>query len=294
MAIKTVKATINGTEYTLAYNSATGAYEKSITAPVTSSYHQDGHYYPVRVTAADDAGNTVSKDDTDSALGDELRLVVRETTAPVIQIVSPTTGATLTNNRPAITWTVTDDDSGVASSDISIDGAAAVTVTGTAITGGYQYSYTPASALADGSHTITIQAEDHDGNAAPAAAVSIKVDTAPPTLNLSAPAAGLVTNAAECAVSGVTNDVTSSPVSLTVNGAAVTVGSDGTFAASVTLSEGDNTITVTAMDAAGKSTTVTRTVTLDTTPPVIGAVSVSPNPVSGGATYTISVTVTDA
>lgn len=293
MAISTVKVTINGTEYTLDYNATSGKYEKSITAPVASSYNRSGHYYPVTITATDDAGNATTKDVSDSTLGTALKLVVKETVAPVVNITSPTTGATLTNSKPAITWTVTDADSGVASSAISIDGGSAVTVSGTAITNGYNYSYTPSTALADGSHTITINAVDNDGNAATAATAVIKVDTVPPTLNLSAPVAGLKTNKTTCTVSGTTNDATSSPVTLAVNGAAVTVGSGGTFTTTVSLSEGNNTITVVATDSAGKTTTVTRTVTLDTTAPTISAVSVSPNPVNGGATFTISVTVSD-
>ena len=36
-AIKSVKATVNGVEYTLTYNSSTGAYEASVTAPTTTS-----------------------------------------------------------------------------------------------------------------------------------------------------------------------------------------------------------------------------------------------------------------
>ena len=80
---------------------------------------------------------------------------------------------------------------------------------------------------------------------------------------------------------------------LTVNGEEVTVGSDGSFSTEITLEEGENTITVIATDTAGKSTTVTRTVTLDTAAPVITAITLTPNPVDCGATYIIEVTVSD-
>ena len=56
---------------------------------------------------------------------------------------------------------------------------------------------------------------------------------------------------------------------------------------------GTNTITVVATDSAGKSTTVTRTVTLDTAAPVIKSVTLTPNPVDCGKTFVISVEVTD-
>ena len=107
-----------------------------------------------------------------------------------------------------------------------------------------------------------------------------------------------MTNASALTVKGTTNDVTSSPVKVTIklnNGTAesVTVGTDGSFSKALTLVAGVNTITVVATDSAGKSTTVTRTVTLDTTPPVIKSVTITPNPVDAGKTFVISVEVTD-
>lgn len=74
MAVKTVQTVINGQTYTLTLNSSTGKYEATITAPSKSSYNQSGHYYGVTVKATDDAGNTSTKDATDSALGSSLQL----------------------------------------------------------------------------------------------------------------------------------------------------------------------------------------------------------------------------
>ena len=296
MAVKTVTAVINGQSYALTENSTTGKWEATITAPSTSSYNQTNHYYNVSVTAEDDAGNTTTKDATDSTLGSDLQLTVKEKVAPTISITSPTASATLTNNKPTISFTVSDTDSGVDPDTISIkiDGGTAITsFTKTASGKNYICSYTPTTALADGSHTIVIDASDYDGNAATAKSVTFKVDTVPPTLSVTAPTEGLITNNATVTVSGTTNDVTSSPVTLTVNDKAVTVGSDGTFSTTVTLSSGSNTITIVATDSAGKSTTVTRTVTLDTGAPVFNAVSITPNPVDCGATFVISVDVTD-
>ena len=179
---------------------------------------------------------------------------------------------------------------------IKVDTGAAVSagITKTEISGGFTCTYTPASALSDGSHTIIFNASDHDGNAASAVSMTLKVDTVPPALTLTSPADGLITNNATLTVSGVTNDETSSPVTLKVNGTPVTVNANGSFAMQMTLTVGENTITVVATDSAGKSSTVTRTVTLDTTPPTISAVTISPNPVDAGATYIVSVTVSDA
>lgn len=293
MSVSTVKAAINGTTYTLTYNSSSGKYEATITAPSKSSYSQSGHYYPVTVTATDDSGNVTTKTDTDATLGSSLQLKVKEKVAPVITINSPTSGAYLTSSTPTIKFTVTDDDSGVAKATLTIDGTT-VTPTASATTGGFIYTYTPTTALTDGSHTITVNATDNDGNAASAKTVSFTVDTIPPSLTVTSPTDGLKTNKSTITVAGTTTDVTSKPVTIKVNGTAVTVNSDGSWSTTVTLSNGSNTITVTATDKAGKTSTVTRTVTLNTSAPVISAITLTPNPVDAGKTFVISVTVTDA
>ena len=297
MAIKTVTATINGQTTSLTYNESTGKYEATITAPSKSSFNLDGGYYPVTVKAIDTANNTTTKDATDGTLGTSLRLVVKEKVAPVLSFTYPSSGAYLTNNKPTFKWKVTDADSGVNSGTIgiTIDSGSKITsgITKTAVTGGYECSYTPTTALSDGSHTIKIDATDNDGNAATTKSLTFKVDTVPPTLNLTSPANNLVTNNKTLTVSGTTNDITSSPVVVKVNGTAVTVGTNGAFSTTVTLTEGSNTITVVATDTAGKSSTVTRTVTLDTKAPTIKSVTLTPNPADAGKTFLISVEVTD-
>lgn len=56
MAIKTVKATINGQTYDLTLNSASGKWEATITAPGKTSYNLAGGYYNVSVEATNEAG----------------------------------------------------------------------------------------------------------------------------------------------------------------------------------------------------------------------------------------------
>lgn len=104
-----------------------------------------------------------------------------------------------------------------------------------------------------------------------------------------------MTNTAALVVQGITNDATSSSVTVTIklNGAdqgAVTV-SGGSFSKSITLAEGANTIVVRSTDAAGKYSEVTRTGTLDSSVPVISAVSITPNPADTGETMIITVEV---
>ena len=83
-------------------------------------------------------------------------------------------------------------------------------------------------------------------------------------------------------------------ISITLNGVdqgAVTVASNGSFTKSVTLREGSNTIVVTATDAAGQKTTVSRTVTLDTSVPVIKSATITPNPVDAGKSMVIAMEI---
>lgn len=294
MAVKTVQYIFNGQTYNLTYNSTTKKYEATVTAPSKSSYNQTDHVLGGTVKATDQAGNVTTVDQTHSTLGASLKLRVKEKVAPVISITAPSAGAYITNTTPTIEFSVTDADSGVNSGTIAvtIDGKAISSVTKTAITGGYKCTCTPA-ALKDGAHTISVTASDNDGNAASAKTSSFTVDTVPPTLSVTAPTDGLITNKSTVTVTGKTDDATSKPVTVTVNGTAVTVGTDGAFSKDVSLANGSNTITIIAKDKAGKTTTVTRTVTLDTVAPVIKSISLTPNPVDCGKTFVIAVEVTD-
>lgn len=299
MAISQVRAQVNGTWHTLTYNSATGKYEATITAPGATSFHQSSGYYNVRVEATNTAG-TVGTADGSSLTG--LRLVVKERVAPVITILSPSAGAYVTNSKQPVVFTIVDETggSGINLSSLAVkqDGTAVAsnTISASAITNGYSVTYTPASALSDGSHTVTVNVRDNDGNAATQKSTAFTVDTVPPTLNLTSPADGLITATASLNISGTTNDATSSPVVIAVklNGVdqgSVTIGSNGSFSKTITLANGSNIIEVTATDAAGKVSSVSRTVTLDTSVPKVVSATIAPNPVDAGATMIISVEI---
>lgn len=299
MAISTVRAQVNGTWHTLTYDSASSTYKVTITAPGQTSYHQSGGYYNIKVEATNTAGTKGSADATVLA---GLRLVVKEKIAPTVTILSPSNGAYVTNNKQPVIFNIVDESGGsginLGSLVVKQDGTAVASsaVTTTAISNGYSVTYTPSSALSDGSHTVTVSVSDNDGNAATAKTTTYQIDTVPPTLNVTAPADNLVTATASLTVSGKTNDATSSPVTITItlNGTGqgtVTVGTDGSFSKVVTLAEGSNTIVITAKDAAGKTSSVTKTVTLDTSLPKITTATVSPNPVDAGATMIISVVI---
>lgn len=299
MAIKTVRAQVNGQWHTLTLNPSNGHYEAEITAPSVTSYNQPNHYYNVTVEATNDAGTTVSASGTTIP---GLQLQVRERIKPVVTITSPSNGARITNNKQPVLFTATDETNGsgvdLSSLEVKLDDVLVPSeqISNSAIANGYSFTYTPAEALSDGSHTVTVDISDHDGNTADQKTTTFIVDTVAPTLNVTAPTEGYITNTAELTVVGTTNDVTSSPVTvkITLNSAdqgAVTVNTGGAFSKQITLAEGANVIVITATDAAGKSTSVTRNVTLDTSQPAITSATITPNPVDAGKTMLISVVI---
>lgn len=306
MAVNTVKVIINGQEYNLTYDSTSKQYQATITAPATTSWHEENHKYGVTVNATDVAGNVTSKDRKDSLLGSKLQLRVLEKDKPTIVLTSPSSGARVITATPQIKFQLRDAASGVDIStlQLKIDSGTAITNTSTGMVctsvagGGYDCVYTPQTTLAEGAHTISLSIKDNDGNTSELFTSAFTVDTIPPALNIANPSNGLITNNPSLTVSGTTNDDTSTPVVIKIklNGSdqgSVTI-SDGSFNKALTLTEGGNTIEVTATDTAGLKTTITRSVTLDTVPPTIEAVTITPNPVDAGKTYIISVTVSDS
>ena len=300
MAIKKVQFLLNGQTYDLNLDDGTGAYTATISAPTKSSWNAEtDHKYHGVVTVQDTAGNEASAT-VDDFPGLGLRVIERN--KPTISPQYPTSNAYIPTNKPTITWTVQDDDSGINKDSITvqIDSLAPVStgITAQATESGFSCSYVPVAALDDGAHTIKFSVSDNDGNAADVVTVNVTVDTVPPTLNVTSPVEDLVTNNPVLTVTGETNDATSSPVTVKVKVGqgepqTAVVGEDGAFSAEVSLVEGENVITVIATDAAGKSTEVTRTVTLDTVPPTVVSVTLEPNPVDAGKTYVITVEVSE-
>ena len=295
MAVKTVQAVINGQTYTLTLNGSTGKYEATITAPSSSSYKQSGHYYPVTVKATDDAGNETSVNDKDPDLGAQLQLRVKEKVAPVISIITPTSGQLTSNSKPEITFKVTDNDSGVNSDSIKllIDSEEVSGISKSDIEDGYSCSYTPSMALEDGEHTISVSASDNDGNAASAVSLTFRVLATAPDLSITEPANNSYHKTEQVSFAGTTNGATLTVQVGSGNAQSVPV-LEGAFSGTLTLTaEGANTVTFRAVSESGVETTVTRTLYLDTHAPVIQSVTITPNPVDAGATYVIAVEVTD-
>lgn len=305
MPIETVKITVNGTTVS-ATKQSDGSYKATLAAPNVTSYNvNSGHYYPVTVVATNSAGTSTTANDQTAGIGESLRLRVKEITAPTISLTSPTNGQYVGTASPEIKFTLLDESNGsgiaLTSLKIVVDSTTYTNtssgVTITTISNGYSVVRVP-SALTDGSHTLKISVEDNDGNSATSSTINFTTDTIAPTLSVTSPAeSGQYVAESAFTVKGTTSDSTSGvpTIKISLNGTdqgTVTV-SNGSFSKAITLVSGTNTIIVTATDKAGKVTTITRTINLDTSSPVIASIVINPNPVNVGASYTVTIEVTE-
>ena len=308
--VNTVVATINGQTVTLTEGS-NGQWSGTTTAPSSTYYVLDPQYYNVSISATDMASNVTTVDATHQTLGDDCKLVVKETVAPVISVSTPTAGQYV-SSWPTLTASLTDSGSGLDASSlvVKLDGTTVSssdytltvvhqTTTGTQVVTEYSLSYTPSGTLESGSHSFTIDIDDNDGNSATQVTRQWNAMVSAPTLDISTPASdGTWTNVNDVVFSG-TTDASTSIQSLTISvdsgtPQTVSVGSTGAWSYTAEdLTDGLHSVTVVATGLSGLTTSATRTINVDTVAPTISAVSISPNPVDTGETYIITVTVSD-
>lgn len=254
MAIQQVRAQVNGVWYVLTYDGAQKCYVATIPAGETSA-DQPGGWYNVTVEASNDAGETVSIDGEALA---SLRLVVKDLTAPTLTLVSPAQGY-VTTQTPEIVVDLTDDSSGVDPATLSVttDGAPEAGVSTSEIDGGYRVTVSPT--WADGVHTVELSVSDQDGNTG-TLALLYTVDTRPPVLAVWPHR--LVVNTNTVALRGMAADSAGAAVTASTGDWSSTTApaADGSWSVSVPLEIGVNTITVTATDGAGLTTSWTGTV----------------------------------
>jgi hypothetical protein len=176
-----------------------------------------------------------------------------DNSAPAVRIVTPSPGAYLRVTTLNVTGTV-DDGTSVA---VTVNGVAA-TVTGD--------TFAVTLPVSDGVVDLHAAARDAAGNESSADA-QVFIDTKAPSLVLTAPTAGLVSNTAVVHVEGTVADA--SPVIVLVNGAAAPV-TTGAFRADTTLpADGSQNIEVVAEDRAGNRSTASTSIVVDLTAPSI-------------------------
>lgn len=293
-------AEYKGSRYNATYSEETQSWDVDIPAGAESSYGQPNHTYPITLHAKDAAGNETVMQATDPTYGDQLNIRVLEKTKPTATIVSPTQGSVLGSATQDIVMELQDaGGSGLNMASVvfkinNIQVSSGLTWSDGA--DGKKTCTYHATNLSDGSNSVSLQVTDNDGNVSDLEEVTFIISTAAPTLNVTSPIEGLLTNSNTVTVAGVaaagSDAVTLTEV--TINGTPADIGEGGAFSEEVSgLADGENTITVIAKDSLGKTTTVIRHITVDTKAPVIRDVEAEATTVDANSTIHITFKVTD-
>jgi RHS repeat-associated protein len=231
------------------------------------------------IAHADATGHLLCRVDFDPPARIRSLAVYADVLPPQLQILLPTAGSYVNTQTPTLQLSYSDIGSGVDTGSLAFQvasGALAVSCT----FGGTGATCTPSTPIPDGPATITATVKDFAGNVSQPAQVAFTVDTIPPTVTITSPAGGLLTNQAQQLAAGSISE----PATVTVNGTAAAVASDLTFALAITLQEGLNSILVVATDRAGNQGQGSVQVTLDTMPPTpVDAQRVTVTTPSGGS-----------
>ena len=291
-------AKYKGQQYNASYSSETQKWSVDIPSGSESSYSESNHTYPIELHAFDAAGNETIMYATDDTYSDQLNIRVLEKTKPTATIVSPTQDSVLGSATQDIKMELSDaGGSGLnmASVVFKVNNAQVTQGVSWSDSGSKKVCTYRATNLSDGSNSVSLQVSDNDGNVSDIATVSFVISTQAPTLNVTSPTDNLLTNSNKVTVSG-TAAAGSDAVTLaevTINSQKVSVGEGGAFSKEITLNEGANTITVIAKDNLGKTTTVTRRVTVDTKAPVISDVEAEATTVNANGTIHLTFKVVD-
>ncbi|HEX8702603.1 MAG TPA: Ig-like domain-containing protein, partial [Myxococcaceae bacterium] len=249
----TVAIIVDGAQVGTTTATAAGTWSFTPTTGLLNGTHT------VKATATDAVGNTSPDSNTNTFIVD-----ATPPAAPVV--LTPANGAAINDNTPVYSGTAE------AGSLITVivDGAAVGTTTAD---GAGNWSFTPATALADGTHTVKATAADATGNVSPDSNTNtFTVDTTALAPVVLTPANGAVLTDNTPTYSGTAE--AGNTVTVIVDGAVVgTVTADGTgtwsFTPTTALAEGTHTVRATATDPVGNTSpdSNTNTFTVDTTPP---------------------------
>ncbi len=250
----TVTVYVDGTAVGTTTANASGAW--SLTQP--TALPEGSH--SVKATATDTVGNVSGFSNTNT-------FTVDTTPPPAPVALTPANGSHTNNAKPTYTGTAEAN----TTVTVYVDGTAVGTTTANA---SGSWSFTPITALPEGSHSVKATATDAAGN------VSVFSNTNTFTVDTTPPAAPVVSTPAN---GSRTTNTTPTYTGTAEAGATVTVYVDGTAVGTTTataagswsftqptaLPEGAHTVSATATDAAGNTSASsnTNTFTVDLTPP---------------------------
>lgn len=315
MAVKECYVELNGQRYKAELKD--DHYEVQVQAPAKSSWPEADHVYKLTVGATDMAGNTETVTSDDATYGNQLKLRVLETSKPTITVVSPQNASVYGDTTVHFEFELNDEGwSGIDRDNINfvVNGLKLSEIDPHTGGNGYLISEIESSDghqklslkywlkdAHDGQCTYSLEIVDNDGNKSDKAQGNFIVATSAPTLVVDTPTDNLITNDGTVKVSGHAsmtdpNVKIEGNVTINVNGNEVTaeVGPDGKFEKTVTIPDGEATVTITAKSTNGKETVVTRTVTVDKTKPVITDIVTTPLTTNVNGMITVTFKVVDA
>ena len=174
-----------------------------------------------------------------------------DTTPPSVSLLSPAPGASVSGTvtlRASAT-----DDVGVTRVDFFVDGAPA----GSASSAPYTASW-DTTAATDGAHSVVARASDAAGNLGTSASATVNVSNGttsrPPSVRITAPAAGSTVSAHATLLATASGSASIARVDFAVDGAVVASSSAAPFSAdwdTTRAANGAHTLTATATDSAG-------------------------------------------
>ncbi|MBT3010992.1 MAG: hypothetical protein KME41_04630 [Candidatus Thiodiazotropha sp. (ex Lucina pensylvanica)] len=188
--------------------------------------------------------------------------IYTDAVAPELSILSPSDASYINSQQPQITLELVDDGSGVdvESLEILAEGEAVpVECSGTLP----EWVCTPTVTLEEGPVSLSVTVADNAGNRSEPVVSTFTIDTQQPEITLQSPVDGLLTNQPELTVSGSVSEA----ATVTLNGEPITLTIDHTFSETLTLTEGNNEISLQATDLAGNVTDLSVLVVLDTLSP---------------------------
>jgi hypothetical protein len=187
---------------------------------------------------------------------------VVDTLAPEVEIVAPGDELVIASEAPDTIVDFSDSGSGVDPGSLRLHaGELLVPCVPAAASANCSMS-----GLRNGTHQLRAEIADRAGNIATAERqFELRLDFLPPVLTLESPAVDALVGSPEVEVRGmVTDDGEVAEVTLNEDVIFLT---NSSFSSLRTLNEGENTVRLTAADTTGKTSSVTRTIVLDTFPP---------------------------
>lgn len=209
-----------------------------------------------------------------------------DVTAPTVTIDSPADNFLSTESSVTMTWNGSDVVSGVDRYEVSWEGGAPVTLLPSDST----YTF---NGLSDGSHVLTVTVYDKAGLSS-SDAVTIRVDTQPPSLTITYPVEGGYVANSDVTVtwSGFDAGTGVAYYTASIEGLAPfnTTGTSCTFN---DLADGTYTVLVSAYDQLGNHRDVTATFTVDTVAPALAIDSPEEGQLLNSSSVTVSWNTTD-